>query len=128
MPGPHREFLFEVSEIPSLRQYVQANSFDSELGTAYDECMQKLKNWRGKHIATVSKYIVQPAREEQRVSVAEKIEVTGASETDQDWELQGTGGSALIPFLRQARDDTIGISGKTFVYGARLWEPERPVE
>lgn len=111
MPGPQREFLVQVSKLPSLRQYVEAHLSDAELETAYDDCMQKLKSWRGKHIATVSKYIVQPAREAQRTAVAEKIEVTGASETDQEWELQGTGGSALIPFLRQSRDDTVGIAG-----------------
>ena len=111
MPGAHREFLVQVSKLPSLRQYVEAKSSDGELKTAYDDCLQKLRGWRGKHIATVSKYIVQPAREEQRAAVAAKIEVTGASETDQDWELQGTGGSALIPFLRQSRDDTVEIGG-----------------
>ena len=110
MPQPHREFLVEVSKLPSLRQYVEANAGDFKLKSAYDGCMQKLRGWRGKHIATVSKYIVQPAREEQRAVVAENIEVTGASDTDQDWELQGTGGSALIPFLRQSRDDTVGIA------------------
>lgn len=111
MPGPHREFLVQMSKLPSLRQYVEAHLSDGELKTAYDDCMYKLKGWRGKHIAAVSKYIVQPAREAQRSSVAEKIEVTGASETDQEWELQGTGGSALIPFLRQSRDDTVGLAG-----------------
>ena len=110
MPGRHRDFLAQVSKLPSLRGYVEAHSSDSELVAAYNDCLQKLKGWRGKHIATVSKYIVQPAREEQRTAVVEKIEVTGSSETDQEWELQGTGGSALIPFLRQARDDTVGIS------------------
>ena len=110
MPGPHRVFLTLVSKLPSLREYVEHHTNDTELRVAYDDCMQKLKSWRGKHIATVSKYIVQPAREEQRAAVAEKIEINGASETDQDWELQGTGGSALIPFLRHSRDDTIGIA------------------
>lgn len=109
MPGRQRDFLVQVSRRPSLRAYVEANSSDAELKCTYDACLQKLRGWRGKHIATVSKYIVQPAREEQRAAVAEKIEVTGASETDQEWELQGTGGSALIPFLRSARDDTVGI-------------------
>ena len=111
MPGAHRDFLVQVSKLPSLRQYVEAKPSDDELKAAYDDCLYKLRGWRGKHIATVSKYIVQPAREEQRATIAEKVEVTGASETDQDCELQGTGGSALIPFLRQSRDDTVGIGG-----------------
>lgn len=38
-----------------------------------------------------------------------KVEIDGGKETDQEWELQGTGGSALMPFLRQSRDETFGI-------------------
>ena len=109
MPGAHRDFLEEVSRLPSLREYVEANSSDIELVNAYDECLNKLRAWRGKHIALVSKYIVQPAREAERAARVDKIEVNGPSETGKEWELQGTGGSALIPFLRQARDETIGV-------------------
>ena len=76
---------------------------------AYNNCLDTLRSWRGKHIAVVSKYIVQPAREAERAARVDKIEVTGPAETDKEWELQGTGGSALIPFLRQARDDTVGV-------------------
>lgn len=109
MPGAHRDFLAEVSQLPSLREYVEANLSDTELTDAYNECLNKLRSWRGKHIAVVSKYIVQPAREAERAAKVDKIEVNGPSENDEEWELQGTGGSALIPFLRQARDDTVGV-------------------
>ena len=109
MPGLHRDFLDEVSKLPSLREYVDANSSDTELIGAYDDCLRRLRSWRGKYIAVVSKYIVQPAREAERVAKVDKIEVNGPAETDEEWELQGTGGSALIPFLRQARDDTVGL-------------------
>lgn len=109
MPGLHREFLARISELPSLRSYIEASDASGpELREAYDKCMAQLRSWRGKHIALVSKYIVQPARAEA-VEKAAKIEVDGAEETDKEWELQGTGGSALIPFLRQARDETVGL-------------------
>ncbi|KAK3709359.1 Indoleamine 2,3-dioxygenase [Vermiconidia calcicola] len=110
MPGAHRDFLEEVSKLPSLRVYVEEQSSDLELQEAYDACLTRLRAWRGKHIAMVSKYIVQPAREVERAAVVGKLEVDGPGETDKEWELQGTGGSALIPFLRQARDDTVGIA------------------
>lgn len=109
MPGAHRDFLSQVAQLPSLREYVEANAEDNELREAYDDCMKKLRAWRGKHIAVVSKFIVQPAREAARAASVEKLEVDGATNTDEDLELQGTGGSALIPFLRGARDDTVGV-------------------
>ena len=111
MPGAHRDFLGQVSRLPSLREYVEANSSDEELRKIYDECIKQLFVWRGNHIALVSKYIVRPAREAETAARVDKIEVNDAAETDKKLELQGTGGSALIPFLRQARDDTVGIGG-----------------
>ncbi len=108
MPGAHREFLSRVAKPPSLRQFVEEHPANTDLRNAYDDCMQQLRSWRGKHIAVVSKYIVQPAREAAKANVVEKIEVDGPEENDQEWELQGTGGSALIPFLRQAKEETIG--------------------
>lgn len=115
MPSAHRDFLNEVSQMPSLREYVERNVLDTELLASYEDCLESLRAWRGKHIVIVSKYIVQPAREAERASRVEQIEVTGPSETDKEWELQGTGGSALVPFLRQARDDTVGVSQRMLI-------------
>lgn len=113
MPGAHRDFLDEVSRLPSLRTFVEARPDDVELVQAFNECLERLKAWRGKHIAIVSKYIVQPARQAEQVARVDKIETDGPVETDKEWELQGTGGSALIPFLRQAKDDTVGVERAT---------------
>jgi indoleamine 2,3-dioxygenase len=73
--------------------------------------MKKVRAWRGKHIAVVSKYIVQPAKEAMNAGTIGKSEGPGAGEMQgDDSEMQGTGGAALIPFLRQARDETVGIA------------------
>lgn len=110
MPGPHRSFLDSVSRLASqgltLREFVIANPSHPELRLAYDKCLHQLRSWRGKHIALVSKYVVQPARAADK---AARVEVDGGAETDQEWELQGTGGSAVMPFLRLARDETVGV-------------------
>ncbi|KAH7161850.1 indoleamine 2,3-dioxygenase subfamily [Dactylonectria macrodidyma] len=108
MPRKHREFLEIVSKLPSIRSFVQKKLSDEVLGRSYDDCMKQLRLWRGKHIAIVSKYIVQPAR------LAEDIVQNGQAEVDgfeaaKGEQLQGTGGSALIPFLRQSRDETVGV-------------------
>jgi indoleamine 2,3-dioxygenase len=110
MPASQRDFLAEVSKLRSLREYIEAHSSNEEWHAAYDDCIKKLRAWRGKHIALVSKYIVQPAREAQRAAVVEKIEEKPTNGADEEWELQGTGGSALIPMLRQSRDETIGLA------------------
>jgi tryptophan 2,3-dioxygenase len=71
--------------------------------------MKALRAWRRKHIAVVSKYIVQPARRE-----AERAALPAISRSDSPVEgvegaLQGTGGTALIPFLRQAAEETLDV-------------------
>lgn len=90
MPEKHRQFLEHVESLPSIRSFVMQRSFDAGLNDAFNTCLDKLRSWRGKHIAVVSKYIVQPARAE--ASTCE--------------DLVGTGGSSLIPFLRQAKEET----------------------
>lgn len=117
MPGAHRDFLDEVARLPSLRAFVEAHNEEQGLIEIYDKCLQQLRSWRGKHIAVVSKYIVQPARQTHQATEVSKIETSGPAETEEEWELQGTGGSALIPFLRQARDDTVGLEGPNRVVG-----------
>ena len=113
MPGPHRDFLAQLSLHPSLRPFITSHPQDSNLQEAYNTSIRHLRAWRGKHIAVVSKYIVSPARETEKVAHVEKLEVRAeGAEEEREWELQGTGGSALIPFLRQSRDDTFGVGGE----------------
>ncbi|KAH8177951.1 indoleamine 2,3-dioxygenase domain-containing protein [Sarocladium implicatum] len=111
MPGKHREFLEAVSTLPSIRPYVQQNPSNDTLHDAYNECIKQLRQWRGSHIAIVSKYIVRPARLStgaNRDTATDDIE-QASLENDKGSSLQGTGGSALIPFLRQSKDETAGV-------------------
>lgn len=111
MPGKHREFLESVSKLPSIRSYVQQNAENVSLHNAYNECVKQLRHWRGSHIAVVSKYIVRPARLSMGVdqdTATDNIEQANLGTGKED-NLQGTGGSALIPFLRQSRDETAGL-------------------
>lgn len=90
MPRKHRQFLEEVAKLPTIRSIVEQHPEDTELTQAYNECMKTLRTWRSTHIAVVSKYIISPARRAEG-------------------ELLGTAGSALVPFLRQTRDETVGV-------------------
>jgi indoleamine 2,3-dioxygenase len=114
MPGKHREFLDEVAKLPSIRTFVDANPAHEELRRAFDDCLKELRLWRGKHIAVVSKYVIRPAR----LAAAKSEVVVEAEQVNEErsdglggmgtegGDIQGTGGSALIPFLRQTRDET----------------------
>jgi indoleamine 2,3-dioxygenase len=106
MPGKHRDFLKAVSALPSIRPFVQENASNSALQEAYNQCVSHLRSWRGSHIAVVSKYIVRPAR--LAAGAAQKT-TRDSPDDEKDDSLTGTGGSALIPFLRQSKDETAGI-------------------
>ncbi|SPO06867.1 related to tryptophan 2,3 dioxygenase [Cephalotrichum gorgonifer] len=108
MPAKHRQFLDDVSELPTLRAFVLDNRDNRALEGAFNECLKQLRSWRGQHMAVVSKYIVQPSR-----ASAEKDGAEGGA-------LQGTAGSDLIPFLQQSRVDSVGVDGKAQRSGGKL--------
>ncbi|KAF2126855.1 indoleamine 2,3-dioxygenase-like protein [Dothidotthia symphoricarpi CBS 119687] len=113
MPGPHRRFLEHMEDVSNIRDFVTANKSDRSLTTAYDACLAMLRTFRDKHIQLVSRYIIIKSRENrssrslspkqaatQRVNIANTLQSGGSK------KLRGTGGTALIPFLKQARDET----------------------
>jgi indoleamine 2,3-dioxygenase len=102
MPSEHRQFLNAVAKLPSLGEYVSRKSGDDGLAAVYNECLQRLSDWRSRHIGVVTTHIVSPSRKEHRLNSS-----NGALNGVDDANLQGTGGSALIPFLKQARLETI---------------------
>ena len=120
MPGPHRRFLEYVSRIANIREYVESRKSDRALSIAYDACLAMLRSLRDKHIQMVSRYIIVKSRESRSHSrslsprEAPKMQnlATASAEVSQQStrpgskKLRGTGGTALIPFLKQARDET----------------------
>lgn len=118
MPGPHRRFLEDVSMVANIRDYVESHKHNHQLCLAYDACLAMLQAFRDKHINIVSRYIIIKSRESrsktrsQSPEVARrKLDIASASRRGNDdpgskKNLKGTGGTALIPFLKQARDET----------------------
>lgn len=110
MPGPHRRFLEHVDSVTNIRAYVQARRAEPALRLAYDACLAMLRALRDKHIQMVSRYIIVPSRGARRTSSSQSLSrpamnLATASPPDSK-KLRGTGGTALIPFLKQARDET----------------------
>ena len=120
MPGPHRRFLQDVSRTANIREYVESHKSNRALSIAYDACLAMLRSLRDKHIQMVSRYIIVKSRESRSHSrslsprEAPKMRnlATASKEIAQNpgrpgsKKLKGTGGTALIPFLKQARDET----------------------
>lgn len=125
MPGPHRRFLEHLITVANIRQYVEANTDDEALAMAYDECLKALSSFRDKHLQIVSRYIVIMSQQSRRRAaeqaasagaVAPAFEVPesnlglareSAAEEAKKSGLTGTGGTQLMPFLKQSRDETL---------------------
>lgn len=117
MPGPHRRFLEDVTLVANIRDYVEAHTNIKNLTLAYDACLAMLRAFRDKHINIVSRYIIIKSRESRSLSRSKspvetrhKLDLATSSRQDKsetsNKRLKGTGGTALIPFLKQARDET----------------------
>ncbi|OTA90405.1 hypothetical protein M434DRAFT_22968 [Hypoxylon sp. CO27-5] len=110
MPGPHARFLNDVGAVANIREFVESRaSTDRPLSIAYDACLAMLRAFRDIHIAIVTRYIVLPSRENRARSRSPEVARTNlatASKNEKHKKVKGTGGTALIPFLKQARDET----------------------
>ncbi|KAI1821493.1 indoleamine 2,3-dioxygenase [Xylaria intraflava] len=114
MPGPHARFLEDVSLIANIRGFVEERrGMDQSLSLAYDACLAMLRAFRDIHIAIVTRYIVLPSRENRArsrsrspIAVSGRQNLATASRQAKYQSVKGTGGTALIPFLKQARDET----------------------
>jgi indoleamine 2,3-dioxygenase len=129
MPAQHARFLTDVSAVANIREFVESHTTDQQLCLAYDACLAMLSAFRDKHIAIVTRFIVVPSREvrarsrsrspeatRQRLNLATASRAGHATQREQrdsaagaragGKKLKGTGGTALIPFLKQARDET----------------------
>ncbi|KAL1867829.1 hypothetical protein VTK73DRAFT_3971 [Phialemonium thermophilum] len=126
MPGPHRRFLERVARLGSIRDFAAAEPGDlsatavglhEELRRAFREATETLATFRNKHLQIVTRYIVIPSRMARgpnggptKVNLANvktnPKKQNGSCGRDSGTELTGTGGTALLPFLKQSRDET----------------------
>lgn len=114
MPGPHKRFLEHVESVSNIREYVVSNRSNRALVTAFDACLAMLRTFRDKHIQMVSRYIIIKSRESRshsrslspKQASAQRVNIANTLQRGDSKKLRGTGGTALIPFLKQARDET----------------------
>lgn len=107
MPQKHREFLSKVGEITRIREYVLEKGSDTPgLVLAYDACLSMLKLFRDKHIRIVTRYVIIPAKLAPGVVSATGKRPDMAKDNHNGTTAKGTGGTSLLPFLKQCRDET----------------------
>lgn len=106
MPGPHSRFLTHITRMGSIRELalIPAVTADQErLREAYTAATDALSNFRNKHIQIVTRYIILPSRQAGKGT---RQNLASSSTKKVGEELTGTGGTTLVPFLKQSRDET----------------------
>lgn len=118
MPRQHREFLEYVEQITNIREYVLSNPTNKTLLISFNNAIAALTSFRNVHVQMVTRYIIIPSKDAGPHTVKDKVNLATASTKERTAtvgmadreELHGTGGTALIPFLRQTRDETINAA------------------
>lgn len=113
MPGAHRRFLERMSRHGRLRAFALregSNPGQEKCRRAYQAAVDALTRLRNEHLKIVTRYIVVPSHASQastarNLASASHMGAGGADGVGED-ALTGTGGTALLPFLRQSRDET----------------------
>ncbi|KAF3765212.1 Indoleamine 2,3-dioxygenase [Cryphonectria parasitica EP155] len=123
MPGGHRRLLEHVGRCGSIRALAMlptSGPDHARMQEAYTVAVGTLTEFRNKHLGIITSYIVIPSRkpwsdqpDDKRAAVnlatassRQQSEKKGAGKESADKELTGTGGTALLPFLKQSRDET----------------------
>ncbi|KAJ3174791.1 hypothetical protein HDU87_006907 [Geranomyces variabilis] len=133
MPGPHRAFIEALERGPSIRAFVEnltnnpaldANgnsvhdpALAAETTRLYNRCVSEMRGFRDRHLQIVAAYIVTQARkkrdaeaeapQEDPATISIPSPVTEKPKMREVLQARGTGGTDLIPFLKQSRQETI---------------------
>jgi indoleamine 2,3-dioxygenase len=110
MPGPHRRFLEKVASLANIYQFAHAGTshpLQPALLKAYQAVVKTLSDFRGLHMQIVVRYIIVPSRQaamsgKMNLAVASHV----GSQAFESKSFTGTGGTDLIPFLKQTREET----------------------
>ncbi|KAJ3337961.1 hypothetical protein HDU93_000285 [Gonapodya sp. JEL0774] len=111
LPGPHRSFLLALSRAPAIRAFVTAAKESNpdgadvvEMAEIFNKCVDGMKKFRDKHVQMVSVYILVQGK--KRRAEDGVVEAGGAGVGSVAGESKGTGGTNILPFLRQSREET----------------------
>jgi indoleamine 2,3-dioxygenase len=122
MPKNQRATLEKFASYSSIREYVTRSS-DKPLKEAFNACIDGFVAFRDAHLNMVARYIILPSKIHRKGltgEILESLKVHVKVDMKADYHLEesdiqsptdntvkGTGGTDLIPFLKQTRDETI---------------------
>ncbi|GAB1192367.1 Indoleamine 2,3-dioxygenase [Aspergillus pseudonomiae] len=113
MPGPHRRFLEMLTSVSNVRAYALSHKANSPIRDAYNTAVMSLGVFRDSHIQIVTRYIIMaakakpPSNDSTQVNLATSTTTHMRDKTEKlTGGIHGTGGTDLIPFLKQTRDTT----------------------
>lgn len=98
MPPSHKAFLEDLHSAPSLRDYVLTSGAGCCL-MAYNQCVEALAQLRSYHINVVARYIISAASRARSKMLSHPA--------PQALEDRGTGGTAVLSFLKSVREKTV---------------------
>ncbi|XP_019504835.1 PREDICTED: indoleamine 2,3-dioxygenase 2 [Hipposideros armiger] len=100
MPPSHKAFIEEIQSAPSLRDHI-LSSGNGPLLAAYNQCVEALAELRSYHITVVTKYLITAAAK------AKGRRPSHLPAPPQALEERGTGGTAVLSFLKNVRNKTL---------------------
>ncbi|KAI1411348.1 Indoleamine 2,3-dioxygenase [Hypoxylon sp. FL1857] len=109
MPAPHKAFLEHTSRMGSLKELANEPCESDEhrqLQQSFQAATKALGDFRNRHMQLVTRYIIVPSRKQNQAPTVNLATASSRSNRGTGSELTGTGGTALIPFLKQTRDET----------------------
>lgn len=108
MPRSHREFLEYFSTIANVQQHTMSSEASPSFRKAFYQAVDALTAFRDTHIKIVARYIVAPSRAPGQSTMTRTLNIASASSSRscQPKDLKGTGGTDLMIFLKQTRDET----------------------
>ncbi|KAI9649757.1 hypothetical protein NHQ30_002338 [Ciborinia camelliae] len=109
MPGPHRAFLNYISDVSPIHTYVDDSVCSSDVSKAYNHAVKTLAGFRDIHIQIVTRYIINPSKKAMAQGTEKEnagLNLAVATTKKGGKDVRGTGGTQLIPFLKQSRDET----------------------
>ncbi|KAL3464987.1 Indoleamine 2,3-dioxygenase [Aspergillus heterothallicus] len=113
MPGPHRRFLEMLTRNSNIRSFAMSHKLDSPVRDAYNAAVMEMGVFRDKHIQIVTRYIIMASKLPPPEKAAVRLNLATStsdkmknSDVNVSGGVNGTGGTDLIPFLKQTRDTT----------------------
>jgi indoleamine 2,3-dioxygenase len=112
MPRHHRAFLRHLRTLPphlKLADLLQSSLATDAVKNAFNDAVMALKRFRDSHIRIAAVYIISQARRAGEGIVSHATPVPKHSSGDGNEPttgVKGTGGTDLVPFLKNLRDNT----------------------